>query len=742
MKKRYFSSILLAMMVANGYAQSSALGNQMTAQQRSKLNIALLGKISELRMNYAAKVRSQGNDAQKADESQKVRVLIEVAADADPVSVLQQHDVEPVAHVFQFAEAQMTPEQIGDMAADEQVVRMELPQKQALFLNKANADTGVSSIHAGENLSTPYTGKGVLALVEDNGFAPDHKMMLNEDGTTKVEYLCDVDGNAYTTDETIKAYRNAKGDHGTFVISTLAGSKVTGVDHVEYEGAAPGVSLALFETKAISEETVLKPMQRLAEYLSSKENDGRPKVLSFSTGMMSNVTSDGTDILCSVLAKIAEKWPVCVASGNEGKILFFEDYNFTSTAKIRLAASGSAYKASTTKHFYLSTVDNQIFKANLVLTDDEYNDLYSIPIDVNLNGEIKCLSSVESDQDADVIRNDIFTRDHPNARVYFTSKKTKNGYQVFLTIENFTFEEKDGKVVIEAEGKEGQLIRSCGYYTDNSSWTFLNSDGLVMRDRSADGYGNALAFTPGVISVGAYYTNKPDEDDDDDELSLVSSAQKNTIWSETSYRTETKGGQIPFICAPGAMVTAAYNRWYSDFITPSLLDIEGSEDKLTSGEGTSIATPYMAGVIALWLEANPKLTPADIKDIIAKTARKDEDVLDSDAEIVKWGYGKVDAYAGLKEALNRTATSLHAISQDKDFMWRKGATDGQLEAYVAGETALTARLVNMEGKVVAQAHQPGNTITLTAPQHAKGVYVLEVMGQGKGTSHKAKIVIR
>lgn len=54
MKKRCFSSILLAMMVAGGYAQSSALGNMMTAQQRSKLNIALLAEVNEVSMQQAA----------------------------------------------------------------------------------------------------------------------------------------------------------------------------------------------------------------------------------------------------------------------------------------------------------------------------------------------------------------------------------------------------------------------------------------------------------------------------------------------------------------------------------------------------------------------------------------------------------------------------------------------------------------------------------------------------------------
>jgi subtilisin family serine protease len=38
--------------------------------------------------------------------------------------------------------------------------------------------------------------------------------------------------------------------------------------------------------------------------------------------------------------------------------------------------------------------------------------------------------------------------------------------------------------------------------------------------------------------------------------------------------------------------------------------------------GTSMAVPQVSGVIALMLQANPRLTPADIKRILAETANR------------------------------------------------------------------------------------------------------------------------
>jgi len=52
----------------------------------------------------------------------------------------------------------------------------------------------------------------------------------------------------------------------------------------------------------------------------------------------------------------------------------------------------------------------------------------------------------------------------------------------------------------------------------------------------------------------------------------------------------------------------------ADMIDPAYLPF------YTVMSGTSMATPHVAGIVALMLEANPNLTPAQVKDIIEKTA--------------------------------------------------------------------------------------------------------------------------
>jgi len=63
--------------------------------------------------------------------------------------------------------------------------------------------------------------------------------------------------------------------------------------------------------------------------------------------------------------------------------------------------------------------------------------------------------------------------------------------------------------------------------------------------------------------------------------------------------------------------------------------------------GTSMATPMTSGVVALVLQANKTLTPAQVKTVLQKTAKQPGSSVPNN----DYGYGRVDAKAALEYVL-------------------------------------------------------------------------------------------
>jgi serine protease AprX len=85
--------------------------------------------------------------------------------------------------------------------------------------------------------------------------------------------------------------------------------------------------------------------------------------------------------------------------------------------------------------------------------------------------------------------------------------------------------------------------------------------------------------------------------------------------------------------APGYEITAAEANTRSSYVTYS---------------GTSMAAPYVAGVAALIIEANPELTPQQVKNILTKTAQE----WGSENKDIDYGAGRLQGYQAVMMAVN------------------------------------------------------------------------------------------
>ena len=135
--------------------------------------------------------------------------------------------------------------------------------------------------------------------------------------------------------------------------------------------------------------------------------------------------------------------------------------------------------------------------------------------------------------------------------------------------------------------------------------------------------------------------------------------------------------------------------------------------------GTSMATPTVAGIIALWLEAKPDASYEEIKEAMAASAITDDF---TKADPIRYGNGKIDAYRGLLHVLG-ISTRIPELShhQPQDITFRLSA--GRL-TFAGVPDGTPIRVYTTEGILLADSALQDGGISL--PATAPGVYAVQV----------------
>ena len=202
----------------------------------------------------------------------------------------------------------------------------------------------------------------------------------------------------------------------------------------------------------------------------------------------------------------------------------------------------------------------------------------------------------------------------------------------------------------------------------------------------------------------------------------------------SSYGTDLAGHKLPHVCAPGTNVVAAYSSFDPNVEDWAIYQRKAYDGQFTgqtksrdyywgTNSGTSMATPAVAGIVALWVQAandmGKRLTCQDIKDILAHSCDNDDFTKRAAA---KFGYGKINAYKGLLYVLDME-TSIPTLSKEQprnvsfrvagDLVYADGAEDG---------TPVT--IYNLKGVLVRETAVEGGTISTAGL--GKGVYAIQL----------------
>jgi subtilisin family serine protease len=215
-------------------------------------------------------------------------------------------------------------------------------------------------------------------------------------------------------------------------------------------------------------------------------------------------------------------------------------------------------------------------------------------------------------------------------------------------------------------------------------------------------------------------------------LTVGASSNEDTL-ADFSSRGPVMDGSItiakPDFVAPGVSICAAK--------LPSSSRAPCTDSSHTSLSGTSMAAPHVAGVAALMKQANPSLTPDQVKAILRTTAVKlteDGVALDRYAQ----GAGRIDAHAAVAIALNggpslvsslttaggipSSATPIYGDATGRDFQ--------RFELYVSSDRTGERSLIGSGTTAV----QNGVLGSLNAGALPSGSYTLRLVVYGHSSS--------
>lgn len=714
----------------------------LTASAQSKLDIQSRMRLQDLKEQVETAARQKGVNAKAMEAQKNIEVFVRMTDGAD-AAALRDKGFNVEASRAEFAVVSLPVSRIMELNDIADVKSMSYGRMFKKKLTEANKQTGVDDVHSGKDLKTPFTGKGVLIGDIDSGFEINHPMFRDSEGKSRFSYFYDG-STAYTTPEQIAAYTTDQSDdtHATHVMG-IAGGKYES-DTYSISGVATDADLAGVSVMG-SDTEIMKAIESLVAYSKTKNE---PLVINMSLGDNCGPHDDSDQMTQYINKVIADKdATICIAAGNEGTYPIAQKKTFSSASDEMTAyllnldlLYGSSYESPSVyikseKPFSLSLVFYNSMTKKIIKQYD--------PI---TGPALKTLQSSGLKVDAD------FAQYFSGTLAMYSDNTGKDGSYYFeLSSQKLTRRNSNVYIGYLITGEEGQSVMA---YSDETTFLvkdIVNSYYGMPNYTAADGVtgdgtiSNMASGTNAVI-VGSFNSRDAGRYANNKQYSLLTTAgETNSLGDISSFSSwgTVDGVSMPDIAAPGCLVESAISSYYeksqrADYTKGIYDSTTGKTYYWTVEMGTSMATPYMSGVAALWLEADPTLTNQDIKDIAKKTANKDSYVRGT-KNPVQFGAGKIDAYNGLKYVLDRNATALKSISADKDMMFRQTG-DNTYEAYVAGETAITVRLYDMNGRLAGETRCAGSTANFSTSGLAKGIYAVDLCGAK--TSHRLKIAVK
>lgn len=674
----------------------------------------------------------QARTATRAGNGGLVCAFVRIASDAD--SILRANGCRHLAQYGDIHIAEIPLRHLGALTLDRRVLRVEAERGTRLQLDSMALMTHTLPVYAGTGLPQAYTGSGVVVGVQDVGFDLTHPTFLRADGTeSRIRRFWDqlstdtlgagrrYVGAEYTTPEVIAGYARSRDGllqyHGTHTAGIAAGAG----RQDEYRGLAYGSDLCLVSNAVSGDESLIDSadiykytyatdalgFQYIFDYAAER---GLPCVVSFSEGSPEDARGDD-QLYYEVLRRMTGPGRILVASaGNLGHVK-----NYLHKARGRERAGSFYWVWGDALRFSLSSADD--FTLRLVLYGTQPDTLA-----IDMRGVTALPDSTLTDTVT------LCGRSHVVDIVAYRSCYDAETVYYDVTLSGQRNIGSTPRLSVELTGRDADVSL---YRINGELITDAHNPALADGDASHSVYSPGSA--PSVICTGA--TSYRASYRTDDGSTVANDWGTDDALAGYSSVGPTLDGRVkPDVVAPGSNIISAMSSYYMEAHPDGLSSLTGRFDAggRTYGwcaeTGTSMSTPAVAGIIALWLEACPTLSPEDVLGVLARTCRPVGGI--SQYPDTRCGYGRIDAYAGLLDVLGLTA--IDGLSTAPPAALRLGLDRQRLILTLAGEArqALRVAVYSISGRRVAtHTLAPGRSryeVDLTGlPQ---GVYAVQVSG--------------
>jgi subtilisin family serine protease len=625
-----------------------------TDAQTAVSDVKTNAKAQPSKMNFGLKrkLKADGNDARE------ISVLVK-----GNVDIIKAKTIE-LGGVFKnsagdIASIRIPLNKIELLAKVAEVQRIESSYHKLVPMNdQAIRNNHALEVQNGFGLPQGYDGTGVVVGIIDEGIDYTHPDFRDEFGNTRIKFLWDqsiVNINPATQpqpygygkefvgnqiDTSTQHYDSPFG-HGTHVAGIACGN---GLAVNNYKGMAPKSDMIVVKANLHQPDgDFLSSLVDAIKYIFDKADDlGQPAVINISLGTYFG-SHDGKDIQAQYIDNLITTGPgrVIVASaGNAGTAPIHLGYDLSPDTNF-------TWLQFTSDYIYIQAwgdsgqFENSNFSIGLDRVEPDYHSVASMPF-VNIQSQLDT-----------VVVDTLFDGANRLGTIYRYAEYFNGRYSFEYVIYPDSTMNISGNDTsrylwsFKTFGSGRMDAWSLEMVFDNIPDTTLFP--AISQYKKPDGEQTIVSsFTCSdkVITVGShinrnYYTNANFAITRDTSLVVGE-------LSSFSSRGPTRDGRIkPDITATGEWILSAGTQSELNILSATEPTKVAAGKKHKRSSGTSMSSPMVAGICALYLQKNPTATWLDVKTAILNCADQDN-FTGSSLPNNDWGYGKVNAYSAIR----------------------------------------------------------------------------------------------